>query len=1802
MHIGFLKNKRWKRIFVSFILLCFINQTFYLPVYALTAGPVSADYGSFEPIDTTDVVNTLAGDFVYNMPLLEIPGPEGGYPLALSYHANITPEQESGWVGLGWTLNPGAINRHVNGFPDDWFHTQSSKRDFWEGGKSTSTRVGVTVPMYGYLNVSFGLTLANDTYKGIGLGADLSVGAGYGPLRASVGFGINPYGGVYASAGIGIAYGSAPGVMAGAMLSASTDFKNGIVANISIGLSAGGSSSPTSPNKGQNIFGASLSSRGDVSFSVAGLAGSLHNSSAGAMRSRSTTFSIDLLFLSYSNAETRYWSDETSSSSIMGALHGEDTLWGFSDADVGDAYNLQEEGKNLIDHPNTSKHQGGAYPNFDKYIVAAQGIGGSFRPYKTNGNIITQNQHEFNEDRTLRFKAVQYYDDVVSSSPYFKFENEFSSYDLQLYPGLTAPDLWAYRLNEELPYSGSVDHEDGDEYLMTTAPGKHIIDHSYTEVYIDGTPRASFLYPKVNFQVNKSVPPSIRVNNGQITGYSITNTEGVTYHYNLPAYTYEEEVYQENRDHKQKLIFNRQSKTTGYAYIWHLTAITGPDYVDRGELNVLDNADYGYWVSFEYGKWNGSYTWRNPAEGVNIDDDGEFSQLSMGKKEMYYLNAIKTRSHTAVFAKSVKKDGKGASPEVFNKNYNTQLQAYTNYTNDGVFNANSALSMKLDRIYLLNRGDEDIIPIPTSPQNSSPSGRSIPCSDCEVISNVYHSNYSFLLQQQLESKAIQIIDLEYDYSLAKGTSNSFENNNTNKDGKLTLTSVSIKGRGATMLAPSNTFEYELDFADRKEAFGTLTQTAFHTSNSNLEVGDMLRVEVSYNQQPIYAGVVVSKSGSGSNYTYGLRNGTYSGSSMTATVVTTKNPPYNKNAVDMWGMYKSDYVASDNETVSRTTTALSSKSVDAWSLRKINTSSGTTMKVAYESDTYNRSVLNSARSFIIKTFTKVNDQTYYFDVDIPDGWALSHFFKAADEVDLVLAFKHAEGTSNIPKFRSSSFKPTIQSVNESLKRVYISNNSLSIRDFFNSLPGNVIYKAIMTGNIIVSDRGQLFYGGGTRVRSITTDNMDGIKATTTYGYHHINSPQTSSGITVSEPKIYPEDSMKDVLTTFGTSTSDIEAKQKVKNEYKKTLFQKLNPLVELARELPGAGVTYEYVTTTNSITHALDHVERQQPMRTEIHYQVFDPKMVERQDVDARRSQPGAGGNYVYSRNLVLKKFVAAIGQVKRMTTYNNADKKVSETINHYLHDGLEHLPHSQFFATYEQRLKQYKKQGVFKERYGEKKQVSSRGATGNTDHFYVTMSAKAEYPCVPIGNTTIDYVTQVRSSTKILEYDFYSGSVIRSVSGDPNGNFVEEEIIPAYHVFTPMRSKLWQGKNMLTQVFEKKVSLLDKDGIRKGTVSAEITMWGTQAPVKDNDGNIINQNSVWRPYAYYSWLPQDKDANGLSATVPAFDWYNLSNNSPDWKKTSEITLFNVFSKILENKDINGQYATQQYGYNTAKSVLSGSEGRYEEFTFGSAEDYVIKNGDYYYADNLKGLVRNSTVAHSGKHSVLMSPSQKGFTYEVPVSKLNPDKDYIAMVWVRSAGIGDLSGPRLYYKTDNNAQVLNTQIKVRYAAGWNLIELVIPKEALAGKQNLQVGCINTGVHQVYADDFRFSPRHAIVTTSVYDLIHGYLTYTLDNNNLYTKYTYDLEGNVTRTYRETLGREYIPLVSRNFKNIANFNHKVYRNVLMTENIIPQGCLTPVTYTVPSGKYISYFSQEDADDQAREDIQQHGQRYADDNSPCN
>jgi hypothetical protein len=44
------------------------------------------------------MVNLTTGDMTYNIPILDVPGPERSFSLPLTYRAGIRLEQEASWV------------------------------------------------------------------------------------------------------------------------------------------------------------------------------------------------------------------------------------------------------------------------------------------------------------------------------------------------------------------------------------------------------------------------------------------------------------------------------------------------------------------------------------------------------------------------------------------------------------------------------------------------------------------------------------------------------------------------------------------------------------------------------------------------------------------------------------------------------------------------------------------------------------------------------------------------------------------------------------------------------------------------------------------------------------------------------------------------------------------------------------------------------------------------------------------------------------------------------------------------------------------------------------------------------------------------------------------------------------------------------------------------------------------------------------------------------------------------------------------------------------------------------------------------------------------------------------------------------------------------------------------------------------------------------------------------------------------------------------------------------------------------
>ena len=179
----------------------FVQLVTPVAAFALTSGPSSPEFSSFEPVATNNMVDLFSGDFTYNIPVLDIPGAHGGgYAMSLSYHSGASLEEEASWVGYGWTLNPGAINHGKQGFSDDW--------DGVPINYYNKTKPNKTVNIFGSAGIeafsqdfsaedlpfnlggfSLGAGISYNNYKGYRWNVDIGANIGGGTI--SLGYNIN---------------------------------------------------------------------------------------------------------------------------------------------------------------------------------------------------------------------------------------------------------------------------------------------------------------------------------------------------------------------------------------------------------------------------------------------------------------------------------------------------------------------------------------------------------------------------------------------------------------------------------------------------------------------------------------------------------------------------------------------------------------------------------------------------------------------------------------------------------------------------------------------------------------------------------------------------------------------------------------------------------------------------------------------------------------------------------------------------------------------------------------------------------------------------------------------------------------------------------------------------------------------------------------------------------------------------------------------------------------------------------------------------------------------------------------------------------------------------------------------------------------------------------------------------------------------------------------------------------------------------------------------------------------------------
>lgn len=1657
--------------------------------YALTAGPTAPEATSFEPVDTTDMVNLATGDLTYNVPLLEVPGPAGGYPLSLSYHAGIQPNEDASWVGLGWTLGPGAISRIVNGYPDDQLGAIRTRRDYNHGGERNTFSVGIGVP-----GATFGLSISNDSNLGLGIGTSMSIGYGAGFGESGVGIGGNfvvgndGYGNTFSGAYLGLSVGSAGSDAKGLStnIGLSTNFKS-VAFSGGVGWNSGenkhGRSSQTS------LIGVSIASNGlRPSLTVAGYDALQTNGAAGKMTTESWGLSLPSIpvgpftvTLGYNY--TRYYSDETSNVNLIGTLNAPSTNGKSPDSWSFDSYALLDPDASggIVKNSDPEKSKGGSFPAYDSYSVMAQGIGGSIQPYIfDNGTLFRQNvKTQDGSSYVVRYSGLGNTNSYGFSSPvFFRFKNDFSNSYSYENTQMTRFDDGSLQFDLHL---SAINPAGFNANVKRLAGSKHI------EYFTNSQIRSGFAKDKgfitaIPFSSTPISRNGFDISN-QVGGFMITNESGVAYHFSQPAYTYDQ--YSKTfKTGKENEIFMENTDRHPYAYAWLLSAVTGPDFVSRNSLSdgTISKEDWGYWVKFVYMQQSPSFIWRNPVAGTHNDVDSDVEMYSYGKKEIFYLDRIETKSHIALLEKSERADGRGVanpvsgnfSPQIIQecwRDRNSNANVPPLICNDVA--VNSAKTLKLDRVMLFTRA------------------------------NVESGNAQ-------EGFAIRVVSFSTDYSLCPGTLNSFNDSNINtKLGKLTLKAIAFKGKQG--------------------------------------VGDLI--------PPLKFGYA-------------------------------KNPTYNKDAVDIWGLYKSDYNGSLPKNISRLVSGQSASNIDAWSLTEVTTSTGAKIKIEYEPDSYVKPVLY--KSFLLNISdivpTSTQDRVRIMFHNSPSN--LSQLINTGSQLNLIgviwypfqitgqpLAQYTCDGQAlgmwggpHVPVqylpndmvvhlVGADFIEVTCAKLFRDVSLIYgqypipamlpypkaypdrpcqVNSQNVNLMVNFNQLP------RWDGGNLSFSDNTNSIFGGGLRVSRIRISGQNDVRLTN-YQY--------GNGFTSYEPMGLDKDILVDRSYLVDRNGNTWEAEMKRYKDgtdiFKKNLYGNFSKLLTIAREVPAPGVIYENVTVKEYTEQPVSGQLFELPGSITYEFQVFDEDFIQRigmtstqgpivarcfdennaftpcttrgetpparcEDQFGNPISCDAQGSWDYTP-LTIKDYSAWVGSLKSVSTFSVDGSLISRTSYHFLHDGR---TTSQFEAELKNK---FNNQGVISQVFNENK-------TGA-----LVFSRRDDYPLVATGSTVQDFKSNTFTRTENLAFDFFTGNPLRVLQSDNTGNRSVTELTAAYSVpeYSGMTSAQIasqiagmglkinnpNNKHMLTQTAQSltfrvndqyKTNPINTNII--GLVSASANTWSKDLDVMGSvtPNQIAKQSGIWRSKGSFVFVGDSQSpttSNGLfnMATFTPFAGWVSNETSNSWQQTSEVTLADPSSHAIEAKDINGNFAATKFTSDHSQVIASAANARYTEFAYCGGEENTTSAGG--------GVTVNGTrvpTAHTGLFGVQAAVNSRAFSFTLTPTV----RDYVVNVWATQPDAF------VRFKVGTVTSTATTQ-RLGKAGNWHLLQATF---TATSTQPIEVWVEAKGATTQF-DDFRVHPLTGPMTSYVYNSF-GELSHILDASNLFSEFRYDAMGRLTQTYRETL----------------------------------------------------------------------------------
>lgn len=650
-------------------------------VWALTGGPSSPEFSSFEPVATTNMVNDFTGDLTYNLPVINVPGANGGgYAMSLSYHSGTTPEEESSWVGYGWTLNPGAINRNKKGTPDDWkgksvkYHNKTPANETVAIGGSLGNFEGFSYDLPASVNSSIRYNNYNGFGYSYGIGLSLFKGV------VSLGFNVSDGSGSFSLAlnpakamGKGKDNGEKSDKKTTASQKRIAKRKEGIIDK----LNKKDLKRDTSGDEKMKV-----NNRGALSGMGSGYG--LHNFASASRPTQivgyegiSTTLSLGLMitptgtpisysanmFGSYSKQENTPETNLNTYGYMYSADAGSDDMMDYF-VEKGSVYTKQD------------KFLGIPFNNADNYTLTGEGLGGGFKLYnkyaghfhpnyiKSSTNILNVGaeieaglNNGGGADIGVGHQSLEIsewkspesnngFSKDQDESNFFRFANDKGGYVSYDNGNKNAKQA---SLQTTSSIIGSKNNIPNTSHITKTLDYNNSYNRALRSSYIGYNTNSEMNddFGGVDYRAyNKNVESHIssgsidRSDGNQVGEFSITNEDGSRYNYSLPVLSKEEKNLQVDLKgvtpaniHNKFLVYRDitgstetkvgEERNASYATSYLLTDITSPDYIDRTNNGTTED-DFGGYTKFIYNKVYGEgksiwYKWRMPYAGLSYN-------------------------------------------------------------------------------------------------------------------------------------------------------------------------------------------------------------------------------------------------------------------------------------------------------------------------------------------------------------------------------------------------------------------------------------------------------------------------------------------------------------------------------------------------------------------------------------------------------------------------------------------------------------------------------------------------------------------------------------------------------------------------------------------------------------------------------------------------------------------------------------------------------------------------------------------------------------------------------------------------------------------------------------------------------------------------------------------------------------------------------------------------------------------------------------------------------------------------------